>query len=121
MYVPFQDAQYIPIAFAAGEYKFGNISLPRVDAIAARAKDGKIWLALTNVDPNRSVDISTNVQGGSARAAVGEVLSGARVDAINTFDVPGAVVPKPISAQFSGGRLLLHLPPKSVTVVSLEP
>ena len=121
MYVPFQDAQYLPIAFVAGEYKFGDISLPQVDAIAARAKDGRIWLALTNLDPNRVADISTSIQGGSARSAVGEVLSAVRVDSINTFDVPGAVVPKPISAKVAGGKVLLHLPARSVTVVSLEP
>jgi alpha-N-arabinofuranosidase len=121
MYVPFQDAQFIPIALEAAEYEFEDIRLPQVDAIAARASDGKIWLALTNLDPNRPADITTRVQGVSARAAVGEVLSAAAVDAINTFDAPDAVVPKPISAQAAGGKLVLQLPPKSVTVVRLEP
>jgi alpha-N-arabinofuranosidase len=121
MYVPFQDAQSVPITFESAEYKFENISLPQVDAIAARAKDGKIWLALTNLDPNHPADIATSVQGITPRMAVGEVLSAARMDAINTFDVPGTVAPKAISVQTVGGKLELHLPPKSVTVVSLEP
>jgi alpha-N-arabinofuranosidase len=43
------------------------------------------------------------------------------VDSINTFAVPGAVVPKPISATVKGGRLALTVEPKSVTVLSLEP
>jgi alpha-N-arabinofuranosidase len=54
MYVPFQDATVIPVEFDAGAYTFEGITLPRVDAIAAKAKDGKIWLAVTNVDPNQS-------------------------------------------------------------------
>ncbi len=46
MYVPFQDAALLPVTFNAGEYKFGAITLPKVDAIAARAKDGKVWLSI---------------------------------------------------------------------------
>jgi len=121
MYVPFQDSQYLPITLTSGGYNFGDVSMPQVDAIAARAKDGRIWIALTNVDPNRPADITTSVQGTSARAAAGQVLSAARVDTINTFDAPNAVRPAPINAKLAGGRLVLHLPPKSVTVVSLEP
>ena len=57
MYLPFQDATAVPISFAAGWYVYGNISLPRLDAIAAREKNGKLWLALTNVDPKRTASV----------------------------------------------------------------
>ena len=36
MYVPFQDATFVPVAFDAGRYTHGAITLPRVDAIAAK-------------------------------------------------------------------------------------
>jgi alpha-N-arabinofuranosidase len=121
MYVPFQDAQSIPITLEAGEYKFDNIALPQVDAIAGRAKDNQIWVALTNLDPQNAVDIATSVQGISAKTAAGEVLTAERVDTINTFAAPGAVALKPFSAQAASGKLVIHLPPKSVTVVRLEP
>ena len=29
----------------------GDITLPRVDAIAAKDKTGKLWVEITNVDP----------------------------------------------------------------------
>jgi alpha-N-arabinofuranosidase len=120
MYVPFQDAKFIPVNIDAGTYKYGDVALPRVDAIAARAKDGKIWLALTNIDPNTAVDIAPNLAGGSVTSATGEVLTAPQVDSINTFEQPDAVTPKPVSAQMQDGALLLHLPPKSITVVQLE-
>jgi alpha-L-arabinofuranosidase len=120
MYVPFQDAQFIPISFEGGAYKFEDISMQQVDAVAARGKDGKIWLALSNLDPNRPADIAINMPGVSAKAAIGEVLSAKRFDAINTFDAPDVVAPRPISFKASGGKLVLNLPPHSVTVVGLE-
>ena len=121
LYVPFQDATVLPITFDAGEYKFDRYTLPKVDAIAARGKDGKVWLALTNLDPHNAADVSPSVAGTTATSAEGEVLTADRIDSINTFDAPHAVEPKPFSAKADGGVLVLHLPPHSVTVVHLAP
>ena len=120
MYVPFQDATFVPVMFDAGVYKNGDVSLPRVDAIAGKDAKGKLWLALTNVDPNTAAEIDVNVAGSAAKSASGETLTAAKVDSINTFDAPNTVVPKAISAKAAGGKLTLKLEPKSVTVVSLE-
>lgn len=119
MYVPFQDAQFIPVSLHPGEYSIEGQTLPRVDAIAARGRDGKLWLSLTNIDPNRTADVAADVQGASAKDAVGQVLTAPKIDSVNTFDAPSSVRPKPFSARAVGGRLVLHLPPKSVTVVQL--
>ncbi|MBS1794617.1 MAG: alpha-N-arabinofuranosidase [Acidobacteria bacterium] len=120
MYVPFQDAVFVPVTFDAGSYTYNGITLPRVDAIAARGKDGKLWVEITNVDPNRAVEIDLNAAGMSAKSATGETLTAPRVDSINTFEMPKTVVPKPISAKAGNGKLILNLEPKSVTVVSVE-
>jgi len=116
MYVPFQDATLLPVTINAGEFTSGTVTLPRVDAVAAKGRDGKVWLSLTNLDPNNAADVSA-----SGTAATGEVLTAERVDSINTYEAPTAVTPKPFSAKAEAGSLVLHLPPHSVTVVHLEP
>ena len=121
MYVPFQDATFVPVTFNAGWYTHGDVSLPRVDAIAAKGKDGKLWVEITNLDPNRVR--RGRIEPGryhSANGASGETLTAPKVDSINTFDAPNTVVPKPISAKSQGGKLTLKLEPKSVSVISLE-
>jgi alpha-L-arabinofuranosidase len=120
MYVPFQDATFIPVKFDGGTYTRGDISLPRIDAIAAKAQDGKIWLEITNLDPNQPGEVELNISGITPKSAAGETLTAPKVDSINTFDAPGTVVPKTISANARGGRLSLKLEPKSVTVVSIQ-
>src|SRR5947209_18373975 len=57
MYLPFQDATFVPVTFNAGSYTHGDVTLPRVDAIAAKDTSGKLLLEITNLDPNESVDI----------------------------------------------------------------
>jgi alpha-N-arabinofuranosidase len=120
MYVPFQDATLVPATFDAGTYTHDGITLPRIDAIAAKDKAGKLWLAITNVDPNQSAEIEFALAGISAKSAAGETLSAPKVDSVNTFDAPNTVVPKPISAKARDGKLTLKLEPKSVTVVGVE-
>jgi len=121
MYLPFQDATFIPVSFDAGTYLQGDIKLPRVDAIAARDTQGKLWLTVTNLDPARPATIVANLGGARIARARGQVLTAARVDAVNTFGAPDAVVPKPYEAKASAKGLTLDIPAKSILVVQLEP
>jgi alpha-N-arabinofuranosidase len=120
MYVPFQDATFVPVAFDAGSYVRGDITLPRVDAIAARDKAGRLWLSVTNLDPNRPATVEAALAGITPRAASGETLTAPAVDSVNTFESPATVSPKPIAAKVAGGRLTLTVAPKSVTVVAID-
>ena len=120
MYVPFQDSTFVPVTFDAGTYTNGSVTLPRVDAIAAKDASGKLWLAITNLDPNQPVEIDASVSGLNAKSASGETLTAPQVDSVNTFESPNTVVPKAVSAKADGGKLMLNLPPKSVTVVAVE-
>jgi alpha-N-arabinofuranosidase len=121
MYVPFEDATFLPVAFDAGRYTHGTIDLPRVDALAARDSSGKLWLEITNLDPEKPIDIDVEISGGAVKSAKAETLTASAVDSVNTFAAPNTVVPKPISAKIEGSKLALTVGPKSVTVISMEP
>ncbi|MBU6268923.1 MAG: alpha-N-arabinofuranosidase [Sphingomonadales bacterium] len=120
MIVPFQDATAIPMELDAGDFRQGGITLPRVDGMAARARDGAVWVALTNIDPARPADIAVRLEGASPQGATGEVLTAPAVDTVNSFDQPAAVAPRPVRFRASGGRLVMQLPPRSVTVVRVD-
>jgi alpha-L-arabinofuranosidase len=121
MYLPFQDATFIPVTFDAGTYTHGNVQLPHVDALAAKDTAGKLWLEVTNLDPEKPVDLEIAISGTTVRSAKAETLTAPAVDSINTFAAPGSVVPKHVSAEVKGGQLTLIAAPKSVTVLALEP
>ncbi len=120
MYVPFQDATFVPVAFDAGTYTRGDVTLPRVDAIAAKDPSGVLWLAVTNVDPTRPAEISARLAGMAPKTVAGETLTAAAVDSVNTFDAPRTVAPRSISARLQGDQLTVTLEPKSVTVLSVR-
>ena len=120
MYVPFQDATFVPVTFNAGAYTHGEITLPHVDAIAAKDRAGRLWVEITNIDPNQPVEIEVSLVGVMPKSAAGETLTASKVDSVNSFEASNTVVPKPISAKVQGGKLALKLEPKSVTVISVE-
>ena len=120
MYVPFQDATFIPVTFDAGIYTRGSETLPRVDAIAAKSTDGKLLLEITNLDPENPATIDAALTGIKAKSARAETLSAVAVDSINTFESPKTVVPKSAAVKLQNAQISLTLEPRSVTVVSIE-
>lgn len=120
MYVPFQDATFVPVDFDPGTVHRDGITLPRIDAIAARDSSGKLWIEITNIDPEKPITIDAAINGQSVKSASGETLTATAVDSINTFAAPNTVLPKPVSAMVKDGRLTLTVEPKSVTVIGLE-
>jgi alpha-N-arabinofuranosidase len=120
MYLPFQDATFIPVTFDAGTYTHNDITLPRVDAIAAKDKDGKLWLEITNLDPNQPIEVEASLAGIAPKSVAGQTLTASKVDSVNTFDAAKTVVPKAIAAKVQDGKVTRTLEPKSVTVISIE-
>src|SRR5690606_20415454 len=121
MYLPMQDATFIPVSFEAGTYRHGDIALPGVDAVAMRDTEGKLWLALVNLDPRAEKTVTVDVSGLSVRSAMGEVLTAPNVNSVNTYDAPDTVAPKPIAGTLRGGSLRVELPAKAVAMLALEP
>lgn len=120
MYVPFQDATSLDLGIKTPDYKSGEKSVPMISASAARAKDGKVYLAVTNVHPTKAENVTLNAKGLNAKKAVGQILTADKMDAHNTFASPNAITPKSYSVEAKNGKLVLNLPAKSVVVVALE-
>lgn len=120
LYRPFQGARHIPaVVRGAPDYRSGGRSIPKVSATAALGTDGKLYLALVNTHPRDAeqvhIDRSTPIT-----KASGRMLTGATLDAHNTFAEPNRVRPTPVEFPGSKGGLDVALPPRSILVVALE-
>ena len=120
MYVPFQDATRLAIDFDPGKYEIGDTDLPRVDAIAAKGKDGKVYVAITNIDPKNTVSLELQLDGFVIENVEGETLYASEIDAINTFDNPDRVVPKKIDTKVSRNKVSVTAQPQSLTILEIN-
>lgn len=116
MYQPFMGATPFPARVSSPPYSFGGKSMSMVDVSAARGKDGKIYLALVNSDPNKPAHVVTNLGG----VGKGQILTGSTMDAHNTFAAPNTVHPIAFSGANDNGKASFDLPARSVAVVALE-
>jgi alpha-N-arabinofuranosidase len=118
MYKPFRGATQLPVELESPQYTLGATSVPTLSASAARGADGKLYVALVNLNPRQAVQGSIRIAGASPKKFSGEILTAAAMDAINTFAKPDAVKP----ASFHGARIVdgairVELPAKSVVVL----
>lgn len=117
LYQPFQGARVLPVTVEPPAYG----TLKAVDVTAARGLDGKVRIALVNLDPDRAMDVSLALEGGVARGVSGQVLTAAAMDAHNDFAAPNTVRPVRFdAATIKGDRLTARLPAKSLVVLTVE-
>ena len=121
MYKPHQGATMLPVDLNAPEYKMDQASVPSLSASASRDKDGRMHVSIVNLDPNRSIDIATTIDGLNVKGASGEVLTATAMNAMNTFDSPNAIKPATYTAyKLLDGKLSLTVPAKSIVTLELR-
>ncbi|PPU81135.1 alpha-N-arabinofuranosidase [Xanthomonas sacchari] len=121
LYKPYQDATALPLQITTPDYRHAGYTVPAVHGSAVRAKDGHVYVALTNLDPNRSADIAVQVDGVQARSVDGQILTAPTIDALNTFAQPQAVRPAAFAgARLQGDTLQVALPAKAIVMLKLQ-
>jgi alpha-N-arabinofuranosidase len=116
MYKPFKNAVPYPVRLATPTYNYQGASMPMLDVTAARGEDGRVYLAIANVDPHHGARLTTNLRG----PASGSLLTGATMDAHNDFGSPNNISPKPFSGSSdTSGNLVLDIPAKAIVVISV--
>ena len=120
MYKPYQDATHLPLEINAPAYHHGTFTVPSVHGSAVKAKDGHVYVALTNLDPNHAAEVSVKLSG-SASQVSGQILTAPAITSLNTFEHPDAVKPVAFSgARVVGGKLQVALPAKAIVMLKLE-
>jgi alpha-N-arabinofuranosidase len=121
MYKPFKEATHLPLEISAPAYQRGEYKVPAVHASAARGTDGKVYVALANLDPTNGAKLNVKIGGMQARGVSGQILTAGAINAINTFEKPNVVRPQAFSgARVKSDQLSVDLPAKSVVVLALQ-
>ncbi len=121
MYLPFQDATSLPVEIIAPRLNSGANSFPAFNLSVARSKDGKLYVAVANLDAAKAQSIRLALGGWKAKSVSGQLLTHARMDARNVPGQPEVIAPVPFrGATLGGGALRLDVPAKSVVVVQLD-
>lgn len=121
MYNVHQDAKMVPLTIKSNEYVLGNEKLTAVSASASKDSTGLLHISLVNIDAKASQDISIDIDGGNYKTISGRILTSAKLQDHNTFEVPDKIKPAPFKgATLKGKTLSVKMPPFSVVVLELK-
>ncbi|MBB3806922.1 alpha-N-arabinofuranosidase [Xanthomonas arboricola] len=121
LYKPYQDATHLPLQLQTPHYRHGNTQVPAVHGSAVKAKDGHVYVALTNLDATAPANVSVDVQGLAPQRVEGQILSAAAITAHNSFTQPHVVEPRPFNgARVQGKALTVALPAHAVVMLRLD-
>ena len=121
MYRVHQGATSLPTDINAPEYRLDQATVPSLHVSASRDSEGRLHVSIVNLDPNRSAEIATTIDGAAVKSVTGEVLTSAAMNAMNTFENREVVKPAPFSKfKLNGAQLSLTVPAKSVVMLELK-
>ena len=135
MYTPFQEATYLPVDLPTetiqvskayfkekqGARDAGYRPCPMLSASAAKATDGSLVLAVTNVSLDKSQTIDFQIDGYTAKTVSGRILTSQNVADFNDFQHPDVVAPKAFTdAKISKGVVTVKVPAKSIVVLRIK-
>lgn len=116
MYKIFQNATSIPFTLNTTKYSMDGKDLPAVTASLAQGTDGRLYMALVNLDPVNDANIDLKLNGEINTILAGRILTAKAINTKNTFDNQHAIEPEPFQSWAND----FVLPAKSVVVVTLK-
>jgi alpha-N-arabinofuranosidase len=122
MYKVHQEATYLPMDIQAAKYTFNGNSIPAISATASQDSTGNIHITLSNLNPHKTQKVTIYLRGVQPHQIDGgTILTAGHFNAVNTFENPDKVVPKPFhGATLNGNKLTIQLPSKSIVALELE-
>jgi len=91
LYKVHQDAKMLPVKFTSPDYVLGEQSLPALNVSASRDSSGVVHITLVNIDPSKSITLTTTLNQVKWSSVTGQILTSAKITDINTFDKPNTV------------------------------
>lgn len=121
LYKGHQDATLLEIDTKVESCSYGDISIPAIGASASQGREGQILLTISNLDPNKTQEITCEIRGLSIAEVTGKTLTANTMQSHNSFDEPDAVEPVVFTDfRLEGGSLAVKVPSKSVTALEIK-
>ncbi|MCK4465395.1 MAG: alpha-N-arabinofuranosidase [Bacteroidales bacterium] len=121
MFKVHQDATMIPLTLKCEDYRFEEKKVPALSASASRKEDGPIYLSVTNLNPNKPIDLKCEIRSSKVSKVDGEILTAPNINDYNDFGQKEKVYPVEFKgAKLNGETLMIHLPAKSIVVLELK-
>lgn len=121
MYTVHHDALMLPTRVTSQQYDYKSFKMPALNASSSRDSTGVIHVTLSNLDPERAIDVPVDIHGATVKAVSGTVLKAASIQSHNTFQSPDVVKPETFTGfRRDGDRIVVHMPAAAVVTLAVK-
>jgi alpha-N-arabinofuranosidase len=118
MYNVHQGATLLPVNFNSPRYTYKGEMLPAVSVSASKDQNRVVHISLVNIDSKNKNKIEIDVKGLGVKNFTGTILTSAKLQDYNSFEVPNKIVPAVFkNFENKSGKLEITVPPFSVVVL----
>jgi alpha-N-arabinofuranosidase len=122
MYKVHMDANLLPSKVTCEKVTKGDITIPAISVSASKDDKGLIHVTMTNLDPEKSKQVSCQIEG--IKKAVfkkGEIITAQKMNAFNDFGKPEEISLKEFKdVKVKDNTLSIDLPAKSAVMIELQ-
>ena len=122
MYKVHHDATLLPSSVQSENYSVENESIPSISASASKDAAGKIHVTISNLNPNKALEVTCDLRGMSKVAfGKGSIVTGEKINSYNDFGKKEEITLADFSdVKVDGNRVTVKIPSKSVVMVELK-
>jgi len=122
MYKVHHDATLLPSKINSELYENGNDALPALSATASKDNEGKIHVTITNVNPNKEMQVLCDLRGvKDIDFEKGSIITGKKINSYNDFGKKEEVMLNEFSdVEINGNVVDVKIPPKSIVMIELK-
>jgi alpha-N-arabinofuranosidase len=122
MYKVHHDATLLPSDVQSEKYTLGNESVPALSASASKDASGKIHVTITNLNPNKKLEVSCDLRGiEKVSFGKGSIVTGEKINSYNDFGKNEEITLKDFSdVKVAGNKVTVNIPAKSVIMLELN-
>jgi len=121
MYKVHQDAELVSTDLVCDNYVNEEKSIPEINVSASIDNNGLLHISLCNLNPNKTIELSSELRGFIGTKVSGTILVADEMNAHNTFKAPNTISPTEFKDfSLEGNNLSITVPPMSVIVLTVE-
>ncbi len=121
MFKVHHDATLLPSVLNCADYEFDGKKIPALSSSVSKDKNGNIHISLVNIDPKKSVVLTTDIRGTIVKEVNGRILTAPEINSYNSFEKSEVVKPTEFNkATLKDNTLTVEIPAKSIVVLELK-
>lgn len=120
MYKVHQGGHLLKLEFEGLDYISGEEKIPQISVSASINEAGRTFITICNLHPDKDEELEISLAEGSYKSVKGTILTGDKMNSMNSFEAGNEVIPKEYDKlSLNGSLITFTIPSKSILLIEV--